>query len=268
MGAFRADDYACLGNAHHVCARVSKHLGNWKLVEQSAKAASKAFRKARQAAKRAQALVLWAEADLHRGYLQDARSRASRALDIFEKFNDQEGLNAVADVYDGVDRKLGIPTRAEMEAQRQHAELMAQQQQQYLMWQHQQQQAGAGAAPMQMMQPQMDSVEMPAAAQRGGGEVVVKAGVPLDISAMLNQDAVQAKILEVVKQLLGEDDEAFEMDVPLMEAGMTSNNAVLLRDILTKELPGINLPPTLIFDYPSVGSIAEYIVDKAGAIKN
>jgi len=265
--AFRSDDYACLGNAHYICARVSKHLGSWKIVEGEAKAASKAFRKARQVAKRAQALVLWAEADLHRGYLQDARTRASRALDIFERFNDQEGLQAVSDVYDGVDRALGIPTRAQLEAHRQHAELMAQQQQQYFMWQQQQMQSGT-PIPTQMMPPEMDSVDMPAAAQRGGGDVVVKAGVPLDLSAMVNEEAVQSKVLEVVKQLLGDDDEAFEMDVPLMEAGMTSNNAVLLRDILSKELPGVNLPPTLIFDYPSVGSITEYIIEKAMALKN
>ena len=47
------------------------------------------------------------------------------------------------------------------------------------------------------------------------------------------------------------------------EAGLTSNTAVLLRDELGKDLPGISLPPTLIFDYPSVSAIADFVMEKA-----
>jgi len=41
-----------------------------------------------------------------------------------------------------------------------------------------------------------------------------------------------------------------------------------MRDELTQELPGINLPVTLVFDYPSVASMVELIMESsAKAIK-
>merc|ERR1712083_341863 len=104
-------------------------------------------------------------------------------------------------------------------------------------------------------------VDGPSARPRGKAAVAVREGVPLELSAMVDQEAVVAKILETVRSLLGDEEEEDELDpeVPLMEAGLTSNNAVLLRDYLTRDLPGVKLPPTLIFDYPSVSAIAEFI---------
>lgn len=48
-----------------------------------------------------------------------------------------------------------------------------------------------------------------------------------------------------------------------MQHGIHSHNAVLLRDALSKEFSGPNMPHTLIFDYPSVMDLTDYIVERA-----
>ena len=76
-----------------------------------------------------------------------------------------------------------------------------------------------------------------------------------------------------------------EADTPLMEAGLTSTSAVTLppqregldsgskagshgiasslrlRDELMKDLVGVNLPVTLVFDYPSISAMTELVME-------
>merc|ERR1712151_1237052 len=100
------------------------------------------------------------------------------------------------------------------------------------------------------------------AAEGGPGKapVVVKSGGAL--TSLTDKSVVEAKIKDIAVQIIG-DDEGVDADIPLMQAGLTSNTAVMLRDELSKDIPGINLPPTLMFDYPSIAAIADFIVEKA-----
>ena len=66
---------------------------------------------------------------------------------------------------------------------------------------------------------------------------------------------VQASISELVQRMLGA---AVEPDVPLMEAGLDSLGAVELRASLGAKF-GIELPATVVFDYPSVAALAGYL---------
>merc|ERR1719277_1823809 len=94
----------------------------------------------------------------------------------------------------------------------------------------------------------------------GKAPVVVKSGGAL--TTLTDKSVVEAKIKDIAVQIIG-DDEGIDADLPLMQAGLTSNTAVMLRDELSKDIPGVNLPPTLMFDYPSIAAIAEFIVEKA-----
>merc|ERR1719450_1620632 len=86
-------------------------------------------------------------------------------------------------------------------------------------------------------------------------------GAALDLSGGIQEGAVRSKVLEIALRITGAEDGEIEADTPLMEAGLTSNSAILLRDELTQELPGVNLPVTLVFDYPSIASMSELIME-------
>jgi tetratricopeptide (TPR) repeat protein len=95
-------------------------------------------------------------------------------------------------------------------------------------------------------------------------------GPALDVSAGLTVDVVKSKVLEIAMRITGAEDDEIQADTPLMEAGLTSNSAILMRDELGAALPGVSLPVTLVFDYPSISAMAELVVETAGgkAIRN
>merc|ERR1711879_275247 len=98
--------------------------------------------------------------------------------------------------------------------------------------------------------------QMPAGAKAEAKPIDLPKGDKLDMSSGVDFQTVKSKVLELAAAIIGDADEDLEADTPLMEAGLTSNSAVILRDALSKDIPGVNLPPTLIFDYPSITSMA------------
>lgn len=84
----------------------------------------------------------------------------------------------------------------------------------------------------------------------------------IEILKALEPKLIQGRLTEVTKGLVGFDED-IELDMPLMESGLTSGMAIILRDMLSGMLPGISLPVTLVFDYPSLASMTDLIVEKA-----
>eukprot|EP00930_Biecheleria_cincta_P057998 TRINITY_DN43865_c0_g1_i1.p1 TRINITY_DN43865_c0_g1~~TRINITY_DN43865_c0_g1_i1.p1 ORF type:complete len:860 (+),score=224.71 TRINITY_DN43865_c0_g1_i1:49-2628(+) len=84
----------------------------------------------------------------------------------------------------------------------------------------------------------------------------------LELGQALDLSIVQGQVIAAAQAMLGAEEE-LETDIPLMELGLTSGMAVILRDILHNMLPGLPLPVTLIFDYPSIEAISELIVETA-----
>merc|ERR1712039_1038106 len=101
----------------------------------------------------------------------------------------------------------------------------------------------------------MGDAKAPAAAGAGYTANLQK----MDVSAGLDEGMLKGQIAEAAKGLIGYDED-IEFDMPLMESGLTSNAAVVLRDALTQQLPGVNLPVTLVFDYPSISAMSELIM--------
>lgn len=125
-------------------------------------------------------------------------------------------------------------------------------------------------------QQQQQGSQVPVWAQKGQQEALeagetpdsiakrdYKRGPALDRSAMLDESVVKQKIIEIAMRITNADEGDIEADTPLMEAGLTSASAIILRDELMQELPGIVLPVTLVFDYPSISSMSELIVEKS-----
>jgi len=258
---YRAKDRLCLAAALRAHARVMIKAAAWRGAGASAKEAARHYKKLGNQAARAQALLYWAECDVALGFPAEGRNSAQAALAILDREQDMQGQATALQICDAADRAMGIPTQAELQEQAQR-EFEYQQQ---LMLQYQQGQ-GMQQMPAQMMtMPQnLPPHEEEQLAKSGGGGFKRDGPSPLQVSAGMDPGAIKSKILDLAVQIIG-DSEGVDIDMPLMEAGLTSNTAVILRDELSKDLPGINLPPTLMFDYPSIGAIAEFVMEKASA---
>ncbi|CAE7463185.1 unnamed protein product [Symbiodinium necroappetens] len=113
-----------------------------------------------------------------------------------------------------------------------------------------------GALPPQMMQQYAEEEEV----SEGRVARTRERGPAMDVKA-LSPDVIKKKILDVALSMTGADDGDIEADTPLMEAGLTSTSAVGLRDELMKDLVGVNLPVTLVFDYPSISAMTELALE-------
>merc|ERR1712046_530106 len=80
----------------------------------------------------------------------------------------------------------------------------------------------------------------------------------------LDPDYVMEQIQEVTRKLVGGNRD-LDAEKPLMEAGVTSMTAILYRQNLATALTGVNFPVTLVFDYPTVSAIADFVLE-TGAV--
>ncbi|CAE7471221.1 HERC2 [Symbiodinium pilosum] len=124
-------------------------------------------------------------------------------------------------------------------------------------------QAGPGVTPVWLQQADVAAEAAPAAAK-----VVVPTatGPALDMNAV-TPEAVMSKVREIVAAVTATDQSEIDAETPLMEAGLTSSSAILLRDLLGKALP-VSLPATLVFDYPTIADMTELVHQSTMAIKN
>lgn len=90
------------------------------------------------------------------------------------------------------------------------------------------------------------------ASQTGGEEVASTAKL----------EALEREIGSVAQGILGSP---VEVTAPLMTAGLDSLSAVEFRNALSSKL-GMELPSTLVFDFPTVKAISQFVSDQAGPV--
>lgn len=105
--------------------------------------------------------------------------------------------------------------------------------------------------------------------RRGGGKRRRKIGTRIEKrmvekrvgggSTALKLSDVKPMAMGVLKELAEED---LTYDDPLMDSGMDSLSSVTFRDKLNKQT-GLKLPGTLMFDHPTLGDVAQLIVDQS-----
>jgi len=106
--------------------------------------------------------------------------------------------------------------------------------------------------------------EAPSArATYGGFDPRLAAMMPAMVSGP-DPATVRATIQEVTRKMVGKEDDV-EADMPLMDIGINSMNAVLFRNKLTSEFADIQLPTTLVFDYPTVKALSSLVVEQTSA---
>jgi len=85
-------------------------------------------------------------------------------------------------------------------------------------------------------------------------------GLKLDMTS-INRDQMKSVIYDVVQQTVGYEMDYLEDDLPLMQAGIASRQAVTLRASLEETMPGISFPATLVFDFPTINAVMDYVED-------
>lgn len=73
--------------------------------------------------------------------------------------------------------------------------------------------------------------------------------------SLLQHENIAADVLSVARSILGTDVAA---DAPLMAAGLDSLGSQELKNLLASKL-GLELPATLVFDYPTVAAMADFV---------
>jgi myxalamid-type polyketide synthase MxaE and MxaD len=85
---------------------------------------------------------------------------------------------------------------------------------------------------------------------------------------MFGRDRARDMIVEwiacAVAEFIDDDPAAVECDAPFVELGLTSVQAVEISDRLAQWV-GLELPPTLAYDYPTIDAVAGFIVDELGS---
>ena len=84
----------------------------------------------------------------------------------------------------------------------------------------------------------------------------------LDLSGGVTFELVADHLRHFLEAVIGMDGSELENETPLMQAGLSSSNAIMVNRVLMSEFPGTRLPLTLVFDHPSVNSISELVVSQ------
>ena len=79
----------------------------------------------------------------------------------------------------------------------------------------------------------------------------------LSEALLMQAGDIQRHLMSLLAGLIGQ---AIPADQPFMEAGLDSLGAVELRNGLASKY-GMDLPASLLFDYPSVASLSSYLAD-------
>jgi len=197
------------------------------------------FRRAGDAPSEAAALLLSADALRAATQYKEAHKAATEALRLFKEREDERGQSRAEELLAFLQEYLRPTKRAETLPQA----------------------GGQPGAPMQMVDfSRQGQQEQEAPRQAVSSALQREKGPALDL-ALIDEQAIRSKIMEIAERVSGAEDGEIELDTPLMEAGLTSNSAILMRDELIAELPGINLPVTLVFDYPSISSMVDYVME-------
>eukprot|EP00435_Cladocopium_sp_Y103_P046585 s926_g13.t1 len=116
---------------------------------------------------------------------------------------------------------------------------------------------------MPMGMPNMPKPRGPMPRPPGGGMAPMAPGAPSAAAPAavgkpkIEPEMVKVQIQDVATSLVGDDNIA--ADTPLMDAGLDSLSMVEFRNELLKEFPGISLPGALLFDYPTVNALRDFI---------
>jgi len=197
--------------------------------------AAKLFREAEDDRNLARLLLIEAEAWFAGGEQPKAQQSCKQALRIFQDLKDAAGEDKAFDVMERINPPTPPP---EIVWEVEDAKIP---------------ESKMKAAPR--AEPEPDENE-----QKLGAAFKKKTLGKLNMNKV-DPDLLRLTLYNVVQEVVGFEMDFLEDDLPLMQAGIASRQAVTLRAALEDELKGIAFPATVVFDFPTISSIQEYIMD-------
>jgi acyl carrier protein/tetratricopeptide (TPR) repeat protein len=227
------DDKRCKGLAALGRSRVVFAMNQVESALESADQAARHLRscgsyEARQ--KESQALAFQAHITLKMGKTPQAEQLVQQASDLAREFSDWRGFEMALEV-------LELIEQAQKAQEARALAAMA---------------AGAD----------FDFSALPKAAGDAAAPsmVIVEAPKETHIEAAVMEKKIMSMMIEMF-----DTDEDMHMDTEVMEMGLDSLMSLEFVGKLAKEVKGIHLSPTLLFDYPSIRSMGEHIEDESKA---
>mmetsp|Transcript_112654 Transcript_112654/g.291015 ORF Transcript_112654/g.291015 Transcript_112654/m.291015 type:complete len:801 (-) Transcript_112654:174-2576(-) len=211
------------GSALCLLARVYAYNGKQQDALDVADEAVSLFVVAEDALNEAMARVLCARLYLAEQNLKKALEEAKEARCLFEENGDEAGVEYAEEVLDSL-REFEFRVDD-----------------------------GGGGAPSR-----------PAAkAPRSGADAAADSETALQPASAVVRDTslVMGSLQQVARKMLGSDED-IHADLPLFDVGINSMNAVLFRNKLLDEFQGVDLPVTLVFDFPTLKSMAELVTEQ------
>eukprot|EP00930_Biecheleria_cincta_P095536 TRINITY_DN87491_c0_g1_i1.p1 TRINITY_DN87491_c0_g1~~TRINITY_DN87491_c0_g1_i1.p1 ORF type:complete len:827 (+),score=230.44 TRINITY_DN87491_c0_g1_i1:319-2481(+) len=210
-------------------AMALRSLANTNLVCSSSEGAVEAVTEGLKIAKEigdrsleASFLIISAEVNMADSYMGKADEQAKQALAIYRELDDHEGQDYAKSV---LDQMYGTSRGAQ----------------------------GGGGHQAVASDGEIDRY------QAAGPAAGAASSIAAPVSVGPTKEFILEGLQQLSAQIVGDD---IELDAPLMEAGMDSLSSVEFRNQVRNLVPGVNLPASLVFDYPSLKTMTDYIHSK------
>jgi hypothetical protein len=229
--AFEMGDEKLYANALRICAQVTMYRGMPADAIGLAEEAATMARSQKDEKGEATAQVILVEALIATGKFTKASAAAEVALELFRKVKDASGESTTLYLLSKIEAET-----AEFEMVRRDPNAPT----------------AAEAEPEQAQESKAeDSLAMP-----DREKFLATLPVP---------ERIGFQIKELIQAIVGKNKE-IETDAAVMEAGLTSISAIMLRDQIATTFPdgAEDMEMTFAFEYPTVRSMTEYIIEAIG----
>eukprot|EP00811_Abedinium_folium_P005489 NODE_15055_length_1071_cov_3.217161.p1 GENE.NODE_15055_length_1071_cov_3.217161~~NODE_15055_length_1071_cov_3.217161.p1 ORF type:complete len:244 (+),score=109.81 NODE_15055_length_1071_cov_3.217161:179-910(+) len=228
--ATKVNDLSLIASSRHLMTQILMRVQSWEDAFDMVESAIEAARDAEDQRIEANCLVMDAECRLQIGDIDRAKEAAKMGAAMMKKIGDERGEDWAMQVLDVIDDLEKGPQEQEQRPVRKQE---------------------VQEAPKQEVQkvPQMPQ-EM----------------VEVDLTT---SQGIRYKLHELIGAIVG-NNQQIDDDAQLMQSGLTSISAIMLRDQLADLFPdlGDQLGFTLIFDYPSISSMSDFLLEETLALTN
>jgi len=247
----RPDDHLWNGEAKLVLAETELYMKYDRKALDHAKEAAVSFRNAGENKKRGFAICVGASAEARRGQLKSALALHEKAMAVLEEAAEEGDayFKYASDVLKEIDELSDRPTDKYGSLLTKGGKAEGEDSATY--------EGAEGQKDKAKDNSPSDSPTKPQEEKQTAQETEEEKQAKQERERLVKKTC--ATIQKVVHSMIGTK---VDFEDPLLQNGFSSNMTVWLQEEMSKELPGTNLPATLVYDYPTIAEMSDFIVDE------